>query len=175
MAYPAKAVANFFLELAWERGDIIDPMKMQKLIYFAHGWFLAKFDQELINEEIEVWDYGPVISSIYQEFKKYGLHPITEPILVRDESLSSRKNIFNPVGNNYYKPNIIRDSIEGKFLTKMYNYYGKYDSVYLSKLTHAEGSPWLASKLRREAIIPNELIKSYFSQFDKSKKVNSEV
>lgn len=159
MAYPAKTVANFFLELAWERGDMIDPMKMQKLIYFAHGWHLSMFESELIDEEIEVWDYGPVIFSVYHEFKKYGMHFIDKLAKLKG---SDRQKIKN-------------GSIEEKFLIKIYDIYGKYDSIYLSKLTHIDTAPWTIAKRQNDNIISNELMKNYFSQFVKLKKEKTEV
>ena len=57
--YSAKAVANYFLARAKESGETLSPMKLQKLIYFAHGWHLAVFDAPLLDEEVQAWDYGP--------------------------------------------------------------------------------------------------------------------
>ena len=37
MSYPAKAVANYFIEIANCEGKQLSPMKIQKLAYFAHG------------------------------------------------------------------------------------------------------------------------------------------
>jgi uncharacterized phage-associated protein len=75
MTHNPIAIANYFIELA----KFITPMKLQKLVYFAHGWCLALADKPLINEKIEAWQYGPVVSSLYREFKKYGNEGITSP------------------------------------------------------------------------------------------------
>ena len=76
MAYPTKAVANYFIDLANAKKIQITPMKLQKLIYFAHGWHLAIIGEPLIDECVQAWSYGPVIDSIYHEFKEYGSGPI---------------------------------------------------------------------------------------------------
>src|SRR5438093_7141533 len=79
MPYGAKAIANYFLELAEVKDQKIDPMKMQKLVYFAHGWCLALKEAPLITEKIEAWAYGPVIRTLYGAFKDLGSRDITHP------------------------------------------------------------------------------------------------
>src|SRR5262245_29920187 len=70
--YSALAVANYFLDLAKAKGLALDPMKLQKMIFFAHGWSLALYDEKLIDEPIQAWQYGPVVQSVYHEFKSFG-------------------------------------------------------------------------------------------------------
>src|SRR6266567_4143255 len=79
MPYEAKSIANYFLDLAKDRGKQIDPMQMQKLAYFAHGWCLGLKDFPFITERIEAWRYGPVIRELYSAFKDAGSGPITHP------------------------------------------------------------------------------------------------
>jgi len=43
--YSPLAVANYFLERGVREEVAIDAMKLQKLIYLAHGWFLAIHEQ----------------------------------------------------------------------------------------------------------------------------------
>ena len=53
-------------------------MKMQKLVYLAHGWHLAIHDRPLISENFEAWPYGPVEEDLYHIFKPYRDAPITD-------------------------------------------------------------------------------------------------
>ena len=78
MGYSAKAVANYFLAKYGKHG--ITPLKMQKLVYLSHGWYLAFYDEPLVDDEYaEAWRYGPVFDSLYHEFKHRGRLPITNP------------------------------------------------------------------------------------------------
>jgi uncharacterized phage-associated protein len=61
MPYPAAAIANEFIKVAKRNGVLLTPMKLQKLVYFAHGWYLALLGKPLINEPVEAWKFGPVI------------------------------------------------------------------------------------------------------------------
>src|SRR5882762_236012 len=72
MAYDPKSIANVFLALAEAEGKHLTPLQLIKLVYIAHGWYLALTQKPLISEQAEAWQYGPVIPSLYQEFKGFG-------------------------------------------------------------------------------------------------------
>ncbi|MFQ5632018.1 MAG: Panacea domain-containing protein, partial [bacterium] len=57
--YDSRLIANYFIDFARKDGVAISPMKLQKLVYFAHGYYLAITGQPLIEEEIQAWRYGP--------------------------------------------------------------------------------------------------------------------
>ena len=47
-------VARFFIDLAkrqndLERGDLMTNLRLQKLLYFAQGWHLARFGRPLFD------------------------------------------------------------------------------------------------------------------------------
>jgi len=68
MPLPSAAVANYFLDLGLRESIPITPLKLQKLVYFAHGWYLGFTGEPLLNEGIQAWEYGPVIPSLYHDF-----------------------------------------------------------------------------------------------------------
>jgi len=156
--YSALAVANYFLDLAKANGTGLNPMKLQKLVYFAHGWHLALYGKPLINEQVEAWDYGPVVSSVYHEFKKFGAGRIDQ-----------YGTDFDFSKNGIVTPRIaLDDKRTTALLDKIWEVYGKYSGVQLSNLTHEAGSAW--SKAReiagveglRSVGIQNNLIKADF-------------
>jgi len=153
--YPAIAVANYFLDLAESDGKILNPMKIQKLIYFAHGWHLAVSDSPLIAEKIMAWKYGPVIPVLYQAFKKYGSGPI-------------ETHAGGPL-----EPDITDYSDETSawvahvVMKGVWETFGDLGAIQLSAITHEQGSPWyktmMANPNRLNSQIPNGLIADYFS------------
>jgi uncharacterized phage-associated protein len=48
-----RSLANWFLARAGAEGKKLDPMKLQKMIYFAHGWSVAITGVPLIQEHSE--------------------------------------------------------------------------------------------------------------------------
>ena len=158
MAHDALAIANYFLDLAKGSGTTLSPMKIQKLVYYAHGWNLAIADAPLINEAVEAWEYGPVIPSIYHAFKKFGSGPITEK--------ASRLELPEPSVIRFVTPAVGDEETE-EFLSAIWKGYGDLTAIQLSNLTHEVGSPWQKTysenRGRKGTEIPDSLIKEYFA------------
>src|ERR1700738_4990459 len=94
MAYPAQAVANFFIKKSIE--DHIEDfniMKLIKTVFIAHGFYLATKDKPLINEFVQAWKYGPVIDSVYHEFKGLG-HKSIKFLAASDIGEDADGNVF---------------------------------------------------------------------------------
>ena len=132
--YKAKAIANYFLELG-QRDDVaLTPMKLQKLIYFAHGWYLAFHGKPLIDERIQAWEFGPVIRTVYDEFKGQGKARIDEPALSYELS-GSRLVAF--------KPEVPESDTQTRMLLdRIWEVYKGLTAYQLSTLTHQANSPW---------------------------------
>lgn len=46
----------------------LEPIKLQKLLFFAHAIALAIFGAPLVQEPFEAWPYGPVVNSVYEVY-----------------------------------------------------------------------------------------------------------
>ena len=73
-------------------GELIDEMKLQKLLYFSQRETLAILNKPLFNEEFEGWKYGPISREIRTVFTEDGMNAETEDIK------SDSKYIINNVG-----------------------------------------------------------------------------
>jgi uncharacterized phage-associated protein len=160
MPYPAKAIANEFLDLAKKDGERVTQMQVQKLVYFAYGWYLAITGKRLIDEWVEAWEWGPVIPSIYQAFKRFGSSPITEPAAEVD--LTNGKAGYVPVRIQSTDPD--RDELARQVVKRVWDIYGKYSASALSNMTHVPDSPWSQTpdKDIKGTNIDDHLIYDYF-------------
>ena len=98
-------------------GELIDEMKLQKLLYFSQRETLAILNKPLFNEEFEGWKYGPISREVRTVFTKDGINTDTEDIK------SENKYIIN---------NVILE-------------YGSLASWKLSEISHKEVS-WFNSR-----------------------------
>lgn len=150
--YSAITIANAFLKLAQAGGGCITPMKIQKLVYLAHGYSLFFRDKPLIDELFEAWRFGPVLPSLYHVCKTYGSKPITR--CLNDNKGSETETLDDP-----------RIS---EIINFVWNSYGSMEALELSDWTHEKGGPWdnvIEEKgfMYKNQSIDNDLIKKYFA------------
>ena len=131
-------------------------MKMQKLVYLAHGYSLVERNQPLVDELFEAWKFGPVLPSLYQSCKKYGKGSITSQL--EDSEYGSIRPSGPPAN-----PEVL------KILDFVWENYGSLDAMELSEWTHEKEGPWdtvirKAPIIFRNQSIDNNLIKEYFEK-----------
>lgn len=153
--YKPTWVANTFLLQAKEdEVRDVDPLKIQKLVYNMHGWYLASTGYPAVGERFEAWPKGPVLSSLYQKFKKYSWHRITEYAEDVDPLTGETKSL------------IVARSDE-KFYAIFWAVWARYKGFSgedLSALTHADGTPWSRARSEGRQYIPDEDIRDHFRE-----------
>jgi uncharacterized phage-associated protein len=75
----ADQVADYLISLAHERGESVNNLKLQKLLYYAQAWYLGEFGTPLFDDKLQAWMSGPVIPSIFWRFAECGIHDIPAP------------------------------------------------------------------------------------------------
>ena len=83
--YTAIEVADWFLrKVNRPSGDSINQLKLQVLLYFSEAWSLAAFDRELFDEEIQGWEHGPVVYSVWDRLSMHGWTAELEKMVHKD-------------------------------------------------------------------------------------------
>ncbi len=154
MPYDTKTVANSILFKAKEDGVSITPLKLQKLMYYLHGWYLAIQNKPLLNENFEVWQYGPVLPSIYHELKHLGRKSIDDYLTtLSPQDLEPVAYVVNEGDEEFYD-----------ILDAVWSNYSGYSGLQLSAMTHKDGSPWDRAKKEYEAVLKNSDIREHFTR-----------
>jgi uncharacterized phage-associated protein len=139
---PAIVMANSIIRKASSEGIMISPMKLQKLLYFVYKKHLKDTDQKLFDERFQVWEYGPVLASVYHAFKRYGPKPITE-YAVRDFD-DAPYFVSKDTPEFYDALNFVWDK------------YWEYAAMPLSDLTHQDGTAWKKALDRNHLYISDD-------------------
>jgi uncharacterized phage-associated protein len=130
--YSSAEIANYLLLKGRKEDKPITPMKLQKLLYFAHGWYLATMNEPLLREPFEVWKYGPVIARVYEEFRHFRNERITELM----------SEIHREKDDWVMEKPVVNDKETREILDAVWKIYADFTPLELSALTHKPGSPW---------------------------------
>lgn len=150
--YTPAHVANYFLDRAAVEGRPLTPIKLIKLVYIAYGWVLALLNRRLFGERIEAWKHGPVIPSLYHEFKHFGKAPITD-----------RATSVDYFDMEQTEPRIDHDKETLEVLDKVWAAYHRYSGWTLRDKTHDVGTPWEQTyNGHRNEVIEDELIAPHY-------------
>ncbi|MDQ0592177.1 putative phage-associated protein [Chryseobacterium ginsenosidimutans] len=116
-------------------------MKLQKILYYLQGYYLAIFDNYLFTDDIEAWKYGPVVCEEYHTYKGYGNNSIVIP----------------ETDHNFSYLNTTQKT----FINKVYSHYRQFSAIKLMELTHKE-EPWLKT-YGKANIIEKDDLKKFFN------------
>jgi uncharacterized phage-associated protein len=150
MAYNSISVANKVIDILRDikdKGYNPSIMELVKLCFIAHGFYLAKYNTPLFNDDetIQAWPYGPVPVNLYKDFRSQG-------ITIKEKSQTTNDIALN-------------DNKEGyDYIKSVIKHYSQFDPFALSDITHEEGSPWteIVKRYGLYTIIPNDLIRDYY-------------
>lgn len=141
MAYSVNEIAKKIIaSVDTNNGDVITNLKLQKLLYYMQGFYLAVYDKPMFDDEIEAWMYGPVVPCVYENYSIQGKNPL-----------------FNDDG---YIPIELSEDEEDLF-NQVYEAYSQFSAVKLMELTHSE-RPWKSVEPKKGNVISKEIMKDYF-------------
>lgn len=122
----ATIIADYFVRKSVELGEESDvnPLKLQKLLYFSQTCSLQYRKRALLKEKIEAGKFGPFIYSIWKDYEGYGRQVIPRP-----------KHDLQPSLNHL-------DEESKRILDETWKVCRDYSSWKLSDIIHEKQSPW---------------------------------
>lgn len=139
----AVELSKNIIAYAATKGCRVTNLKLQKTLYYVQGYYLARYDRPLFDDEIVNWAYGPVVPEAYFQFCSYGASPI---------DAENIKDYFAGLGFD-----------ESALVCKVVNECLRLTARQLVEHTHTE-EPWL--RTNRNQIIDVMSIKTFFAAHD---------
>ena len=153
--YNEKQIAKWFIDRANKSvaggGEFLTQLKLQKLMYYAQGFYFVFENKPLFKGKILAREFGPVVDNIVKTIKHYGNLPIEEEFI-------SAEDITDPSVIN--------------ILEFVFDKVGQFSAYRLVDFTHQE-TPWKNTEQGKQ--IPQEEIckffrEKYITNFDKNNK-----
>lgn len=133
-------IADYFLNRQEDDcQDVITHLKLQKLCYYAQGFYLAMNNCRLFVNDIVAWQHGPVVIELYDKYKEYGSAAL-------------------PLSPDFDLDKIPADVQD--FLDDVYSEYGQYSAWKLRNMTHCE-PPW-KNAVRRDGVLSDKDMIDFF-------------
>jgi uncharacterized phage-associated protein len=139
----ASDVAKYLLSLVDdEKGQVISNLALQKLLYYCQGYYLAYTNgqRKLFEEDIVAWKYGPVVVSVYNEYKKHG-----NCALPTNELTAEIASRFTPQ--------------QKELIGSVFEFFSGYSAISLMEKTHSE-FPWKTTDMSE--VISTEKMYDFF-------------
>ena len=138
------------------RLEEVTPLALQKLLYYAQGIFLARYNIPLFEEDCQAWVHGPVYVQVYGMFRDFKFNPIDDErfAVLRGRYASLKREAIS-----------VLDTVLGSF--------GQYGGKLLENITHQE-APWLEARQaaeeceRTQNVMEKDAIKRYFLDVKKT-------
>ncbi len=113
-------------------GKEITPLALQKILYYAQGFYKAFFGKFLFEDDCQAWVHGPVYVNIYEKYKEFKSANICIDIDydIEDTIVDEKREILNAI----------------------IKYFGYYNGKALEKMSHYE-TPWINA---RKGLLPTE-------------------
>ena len=131
MPYDVRAIANLVLDFGDRSKVDRTNIDVNKIVFFLHGWYLAKTGRPLVSAKIEAWEYGPVFRELYWEFKSFGKAPITTRATRRNPQ-TAQKEICREV----------LSEADAEFIQPLLEKYVAMSTSKLLELSHVSDGPW---------------------------------
>jgi len=146
-------VLNSLLRIAYaaKADDDLTPLRVQKLLYHVHGWYLAIVNQSLFDEAFVAGRYGPELQSLHTTLAQYRGVPVDDYIQEFDADACK-------VGNF-----LVNEERYPQFSTiakRVFDTHRHLTTAQLSTLCHADGSAW--ARTAQGQPLDNALIREDF-------------
>jgi uncharacterized phage-associated protein len=141
-------LASWVVRYRSDNGAPIDPVTLQKMLYYAQAFHLARHGDVLLRERFKAWTWGPVIPQVWHHFH------------------SNPGELVRPIISNHTASIAISTQTE---LKDVVDYFSRYNTFEISDATHHE-DPWVEARQglddgkHSDRIISIENIRQYYAE-----------
>lgn len=140
MTYSALDVAKYVINHEISQGRSVTNLRLQKLLYFVQAKVLMETDNPCFEDEMQAWEYGPVVPVVYQAYAKY-----------RNFAIEEQKNVID-----------IAQDIKN-YIQDILNYFANTQTFELVQITHGQ-KPWIEARAKgNRQPISIDTIREYFN------------
>jgi len=144
MPFSALDVAKYIIAYEHSKQRQVSNLRLQKLLYFVQAKAILETDELCFSDEMQAWDFGPVVPKVYHAYKIFGSWDI---------KAGDTEQKFDEVTESY-----TRDILD---------YCSSYPTFQLVEITHKQ-APWKnAYRKGFKNTITEQALKEYFKKSER--------
>ena len=158
--YKVLDICRHIINYSDEKGYGISNLKLQKVLYFIQAYFVCFTEKKepCFEENIEAWEFGPVVPVAYHEYKQYGSNEIPKINTVMEINFGKTFN-FKIVP---YDDSVISTQ-DKQVIDGLVEKFSNYSAATLVSITHNQ-SPWIeAYNNGKNSVITIESMRAYYN------------
>ncbi len=142
--YSAEDVARYVIDYSWSKHVPVSNLRLQKILYFVQAEFLVEKDRPCFDDVICAWTFGPVVPSVYYEYKVFGSASIPA------DGIDRKDYCFN--------------SSDRELINGIVDECNNYSTAQLVEITHHQ-RPWITAVDNPvDSVIYPKNIREYFKE-----------
>ncbi len=91
--YAALDLAKYIVYKCVNDNEPISNLQLQKILYSIQKYYLQRSGEPFFADDIEAWQFGPVVPNVYYHYCGYGAMPISNATDVVSFDINILKNI----------------------------------------------------------------------------------
>lgn len=142
------------LIIQMNKGKRFRILNCRSYFILFRAFFLALLDRPCFSDEIEAWDFGPVVPVVYRNFKEFSSNSIPKVTTVYDCEKETFIEYIDSI-----------DELDKRLINAITDNMSKYSATRLVEITHNQ-APWKkVYKPYMNNIISTDSIKECFEEF----------
>lgn len=135
--YDALNVSKYVIDYENSKHRSVSNLRLQKLLYFVQAQFLVSNKTSCFADDIEAWEFGPVVPNVYHHYKMFGSSCIPRSLEQGSYDIEESDKVL---------------------INKILDKCARYSTSRLVSITHNQ-KPWKDAYLRRfdNTIFPKEM------------------
>ena len=125
LALMAISSASASITVCEDRDWTISNLELQKILYLAHMRHLGTRNLPLLRDNFQAWKFGPVISPLYHQVKKFGNKPIRRGFFIAERNLTLPEH-----AQIHYITNLCRNISPGQLVEMTHEPGGAWDLYF---------------------------------------------
>lgn len=125
--YDALDISKYVIDYEYSKHRSVSNLRLQKLLYFVQAQFLVSNKASCFSDNIEAWEFGPVVPNVYHHYKIFGSSCIPRSIVSESHDIKECDKVL---------------------INKILDKCARYSTSKLVSITHNQ-KPWKDAYLRK--------------------------